>query len=35
MAILIFIFFNSTNNTNLQYNPPKFDGEKIIPGEFK
>ena len=37
MTILLFLvifFIKSDKNISKQYNPPKFDGENLIPGYF-
>ena len=31
---MILFYFLSDENVNKYYNPPQFDGEKIIPGYF-
>ena len=34
IIFMILFYFFSNENVNKYYNPPKFDGEKIIPGYF-
>lgn len=34
LLFLVIFFIKSDKNISKQYNPPKFDGEKLIPGYF-
>ena len=34
LLFLVIFFIKSDKNISKQYNPPKFDGENLIPGYF-
>ena len=34
LLFLVIFFIKSDKNISKQYNPPKFDGENLIPGNF-
>jgi len=34
IIFIILFYFLSEENINKNYNPPAFDGEKIVPGYF-
>ena len=34
LLFLVIFFIKSDKNISKKYNPPKFDGENLIPGNF-
>ena len=34
LLIILILFFKNESNLNKIYNPPYYDGKKIVPGSF-
>ena len=34
LLLILILFFKNDSNLNKKYNPPYYDGKKIVPGKF-